>query len=136
MQFSNDCCKWLFYIVSPFFHNLWKAPVKEFNFSKIADCNIQILLKNEPLYMYFATAAFSFLLSHFAYYNCTPHFCRGAREGRLSVQPNFEKEAGLTGPQPLKGGCWERVACFFQGGCNCHIKNKLKSEIFNDKKSL
>ena len=25
---------------------------------------------------------------------------------------------------------------FFQGGCNFHIKNKLKSEKFNDKKSL
>ena len=25
---------------------------------------------------------------------------------------------------------------FFQEGCNFHIKNKVKSEIFNDKKSL
>ena len=25
---------------------------------------------------------------------------------------------------------------FFRGGCNCHIKNKLKSEIFNDKKNV
>ena len=25
---------------------------------------------------------------------------------------------------------------FFHGGCNFHIKNKLKSEIINDKKSL
>ena len=25
---------------------------------------------------------------------------------------------------------------FFQGGCNFHIKNKLKSEIFNDKQGL
>ena len=25
---------------------------------------------------------------------------------------------------------------FFQGGCSFYIKNKLKSEIFNDKKSL
>ena len=25
---------------------------------------------------------------------------------------------------------------FFQGGCNFDIKNKLKSEIFNDKKCL
>ena len=25
---------------------------------------------------------------------------------------------------------------FFQGGCDFHIKNKLKSEIFNDKKKL
>ena len=25
---------------------------------------------------------------------------------------------------------------FFQGGCSFYIKNKLKSQIFNDKKSL
>ena len=25
---------------------------------------------------------------------------------------------------------------FFQGGCSFYIKNKLKSEIFNDKKGL
>ena len=42
----------------------------------------------------------------------------------------------LTGPQLLEGGCWERGGDFFQEGCNFHIKNKLKSEIFNDKKSF
>ena len=48
----------------------------------------------------------------------------------------------LTGPQLLEGGCWERVMTFFRegggmgGGCNCHIKNKSKSEILNDKKIL
>ena len=41
---------------------------------------------------------------------------------------------GLTGPQFLEGGCWERGGDFFQGGCNFYIKDKLKSEIFNDKK--
>ena len=35
----------------------------------------------------------------------------------------------------FRGGSWERGGDFFQGrGCNFHIKNKLKSEIFNDKK--
>ena len=29
-----------------------------------------------------------------------------------------------------------RGVTFFRGVCNCHIKNKLKSEIFNDKKSF
>ena len=48
----------------------------------------------------------------------------------------FSKRGGLTGPTLLEGGCWERGGDFFQGGCNFHIKNKLKSEIFNDKKSL
>ena len=30
----------------------------------------------------------------------------------------------------------KRGGDFFQGGCNFHIKNKVKSEIVNDKKSL
>ena len=52
--------------------------------------------------MYFATAAFSFLLFNFAYYNCIlciPHFCRGGAGGGgggLSIQPDFEK-----------GGAWQ-----------------------------
>ena len=53
----------------------------------------------------------------------TPPFFAGG------VEPptKFSKRGGLTGPQLLEGGD------FFQGGCNFHIKNKLKSEIFNDK---
>ena len=31
----------LFYIVSPLFQNVWKVPVKEFDFSEAAGCNIQ-----------------------------------------------------------------------------------------------
>ena len=50
--------------------------------------------------------------------------------GRVEPPTKFSKRGGLTGPQLLEGGD------FFQGGCNFHIKNKLKSEIFNDKKSL
>ena len=56
--------------------------------------------------------------------------------GRVEPPTKFSKRGGLTGPQLLEGGCWERGGDFFQGGCNFHIKNKLKSEIFNDKKSL
>ena len=63
-----------------------------------------------------------------------PPFCRGGGGG-LSLQPNFQKGGGgLIGPQLSEGGCWERGGDFFQGGCSFHIKNKLKSEIFNDKK--
>ena len=55
----------------------------------------------------------------------------------MNLQPNYQKGRGLTGPQLLEGGCWERGGVdFFQGDCNFHIKNKLKSEIFNDKKCL
>ena len=39
----------------------------------------------------------------------------------------FSKSEGLTGPQLLEVNCWER-------GGDFHIKNKLKSEIFNVKK--
>ena len=45
----------------------------------------------------------------------------------------FSKRWDLTGPQHLEG---KEEGGFFQGGCNFYIKNKLKSEIFNDKKSL
>ena len=50
----------------------------------------------------------------------------------------FSKKEGLAGPQLLEGGCWEKGDNFFQegGGCNFRIKKELKSEIFNDKKSL
>ena len=57
-------------------------------------------------------------------------------QGGIVCTPPFLLGGGLTGPQLLEGGCWERGGDFFQGGCNFHIKNKLKSEIFNDKKSL
>ena len=73
---------------------------------------------------------------------CTPPpFLQGGGGGGwgLSLQLNFQKgeASGLTGPQLLEGGCWERGGLLFSGGgCNCHIKNKLKSEIFNDKKNL
>ena len=54
-------------------------------------------------------------------------------EGRIEI---FKKDGGLTGPQLSDQGFWERGGYIFQGGCNFQIKNKLKSEIFNDKKSL
>ena len=54
--------------------------------------------------------------------------------GELNLNQIFKK-GGLTGPQFLEGACWERGGDFFQGACNFHI-NKLKSEIFNNKKSL
>ena len=76
--------------------------------------------------------------------------------------PNFKKWGGIVAPPPsyLQGGGWtsnqifkkgwlertstfrggllgKRGVTFFRGGggCNFHIKSKLKSEIFNDKKS-
>ena len=59
-----------------------------------------------------------------------PSFCRDG----LSLQPNFQK-GGHDKTSTFRGGCWERWGDFFQGaGWNFHITNKVKSEIFNDKK--
>ena len=56
--------------------------------------------------------------------------------GELDLQPNFQKGGGggsLTGSQFLDGCCWERGGDIFLGDCSFYIRNKLKSEIFNDK---
>ena len=49
----------------------------------------------------------------------------------------FAKGEGLDSTKTFKRGCWEweRAGDFFQGVCN-KKKKKLRSEIFNDKKSL
>ena len=57
-------------------------------------------------------------------------------ESAWNLQPNFQKGGGLDRTSTFRRGCWVRRGDFFQGGCSFHIKNKLKSEIFNDKKSL
>ena len=56
--------------------------------------------------------------------------------GRVEPTTKFKKRGGLTGPQLLDGGCWERGGDFFQGGGGAIVTYKLKSEIFNDKRSL
>ena len=43
---------------------------------------------------------------------------------------------GLTGPQVLEGFAGREGVTFFRGGGVQLSHNKLKSEIFNDKKSL
>ena len=45
----------------------------------------------------------------------------------------FLKKRGLTRSQVVAG---KDRGEFFQGGCSFYIKNQLKYEIFNDKKSL
>ena len=54
--------------------------------------------------------------------------------GGLNLQPNFQKGA-LDRTLTSRGGCWKRGGNFFQGGLQFLQKNKLKSEIVNDKKS-
>ena len=42
----------------------------------------------------------------------------------------------MAGPQLLEGVAGKEGGDFFQGGGSIFTKNKLKYEIFNDKKSL
>ena len=73
-----------------------------------------------------------------------PPYYSGVRWGGGGVEPwtKFSKSlcwgegGGLGRISIFRGGCWERGGDFFQGGCSFYIKNKLKSEIFNSKKSL
>ena len=56
--------------------------------------------------------------------------------GGLSLQPNFQKGGPDKTPTFREGLLGKRGGVtFFMGCCNFHIKSKLKSEIFNDKKS-
>ena len=68
-----------------------------------------------------------------------PPFLSAMGEGGWASDQIFKKwEGGFTGSWFLEGGCWERGGWLFlgEGGCSFYIKNKLKSEIFNKKKSL
>ena len=60
---------------------------------------------------------------------CISPLLLGGRELILLI--NFQK-GGLVGSQFLEGSC----CCPFSRVCSSYIKNKLKSEIFNYKKSL
>ena len=55
--------------------------------------------------------------------------------GGLNLLPNFQKGV-LAGLQLWEGVTGKEGVTFFRGGCNFYKKTKLKSEIFNGKKSL
>ena len=56
--------------------------------------------------------------------------------GELNLQPNFQKGGGAGQDLTFyRGGAGKEGDDFLQRDCNFHKKNKLKSEIFNDKKS-
>ena len=65
-----------------------------------------------------------------------PPQCRKGGGGGGEPPTKFSKKGGLTGPWLLEGVAGKEGGDFFQVGCNFHIKNKLKSEIFNEKKGL
>ena len=55
---------------------------------------------------------------------------------RLSLLPSFQKGwGGFRGSQFLERVCWEQVGWHFSRGLQ-FLHNKLKSELFNNKKSL
>ena len=58
---------------------------------------------------------------------CTPN--------QIEPPTKFSKRGGSTGPQLLEGVAGKDGGDRFRvGSCYFHIKNKLKSQIFNDKK--
>ena len=55
----------------------------------------------------------------------------------MDLEPPTERGRGLTGSQFFQKVVRNEGVTFFRvEGCNFYIKNKLKSEIYNEKKSL
>ena len=64
---------------------------------------------------------------------CTPFL----QEGGVEPPAKFSKRGGLDRTSNFRGGGVPgKRGRLFQEGCNCHIKNKLKSEILNDKNKV
>ena len=60
----------------------------------------------------------------------------------MNLPPNFQKGGGLDRTLIFRGGVGGNEGVTFsnflrggEGGCNFYIKDKLKSEMFNDKKN-
>ena len=66
---------------------------------------------------------------------CTPSFCWGGW-GEVEPLTKFSNRWALTGTQLWEGGCWKGGVTFFRRVAILQTKkkNKLKSEMFNDKK--
>ena len=56
--------------------------------------------------------------------------------GRLNLQPNFQKRGGLGLTSAFRWGVAGKEGVTFSGGLQFSHKNKLKSDIVNDKKRL
>ena len=59
----------------------------------------------------------------------------GGRDGGSASDQIFRK-GDIDRISVLRGGCSKRGGWVFSGGCSFHIKIKLKSEIFSDKKNF
>ena len=49
---------------------------------------------------------------------------------------NEQIDSTASRPQFLEGDCWGKGVTLFTGVCSFYIKNKLKSELFNNKKRI
>ena len=56
--------------------------------------------------------------------------------GEFELPTKFSKRVGLTGPQLLEGVAGKEGVTLIRWVLQFSHKNKLKSEMFNDKKSL
>ena len=66
-------------------------------------------------------------------------FCKGGGGGGVEPPTNFSKRSGLEKTLIFRGGLVKRKGVtFLRGGvggeAQFYVKNKIKSEIFNDKK--
>ena len=79
--------------------------------------------------LFLQTTKFTFII-----YSCI--VCTPFSAEKVESRSNFKKGEGmgLTESQFLEGDFWERGGGFFHGSCSFYIKNKLKSEIYIDKK--
>ena len=79
--------------------------------------------------LFLQTTKFTFII-----YSCI--VCTPFSAEKVESRSNFKKGEGmgLTESQFLEGDFWERGGGFFHRSCSFYIKNKLKSEIYIDKK--
>ena len=58
----------------------------------------------------------------------------GGGGGGVELTTKFPKQRGLDRTSTFRGVvAGKEGVTFFRGSCNCHIRDRLKSEIFNDK---
>ena len=113
------------------------------------DCFARSLMGSEPSYIKFSAKSgiliqLIFFINdvyfHFHIMSTPPPFSGAGVGWDVGVGlnlPNFQKERGLDRTSTFREKLVWRGGWLFSGwGCNFYVKDKLKSEIFNDKKSL
>ena len=117
----------LSFFSTTFLHGVAKVILKFFS-----NCYFKLVWPGLELFIWYAVCfqAMSSIV-------CTLHPVSGRGGGVGWTSNQIFKKGGLAGRQLFIGGLLRKTGrTFFMGGCNFHMKNKLKSEIFNDKRSL